>query len=119
MNAMRVVVIAKFVQLSCEIKPIPEQGLIEILASDGANQALDERVRNRHMGNRFDLINLEHAQVGQPPMKAKQRVVIRADVLGYLSRKSVSRSPVAAISGFRLSFPLTSRRFSNFPHASF
>ena len=83
MNTILIVVIAESTQFSCEVKPIPEQGLIEILASDGANQALDERVRNRHMGNRFDLINFEHAQVDQPPMKAKQRVVIRADVLGY------------------------------------
>ena len=88
MNTMLIVVIAEFTQFSYEVKQIPEQGLIEILASDGTNQALDERGRNRHMGNRFDLINFEHAQVDQPPMKAKQRVVIRANVLEYQSSRN-------------------------------
>ncbi len=51
MNTMLIVVIAEFTQFSCEVKPIPEQGLIEILASDADNQLLLER--QRFGGNRF------------------------------------------------------------------
>ena len=33
------------------------------------------------MRNRLDLVNFEYAQVGEPAMKAKQGIMVGADVL--------------------------------------
>src|SRR4029077_16381786 len=52
---------------------------IQILAPNGADQALDERMRNWGVRNRLDLFDLEDAQVGEPTVEAKQWVMIGAE----------------------------------------
>ena len=79
MNAMRVVVIPEFVQLPRQVHGVPEEYAIEVLAPDRADQPFDERMRNRSVRNRLDLLDLEDAQVGEPAVKAKQRVVVGAE----------------------------------------
>ena len=79
-NATAVVIGTESLQLSLQIERIPEEHAIEIFAAKGADQTFHKRMRNRHVGNRFDLIDFEYAQVGEPPMKAKERVMIGADV---------------------------------------
>ena len=83
MNATAVVIEAERLQLSLQIERIPEEHAIEILAANGADQTFHKRMRNRHMGNRLDLVDFEYAQVGEPAMKAKQRVVVGAEVFRY------------------------------------
>ena len=82
MNALIVVIRLEAIQFALQIGGIPEQDVIEKLASDGANQALDERMRERYVGYRFDLFNIQDAQVGLPLMIVEQRVVIGTQVLG-------------------------------------
>src|SRR5207244_11253326 len=77
---MRVVIISEFSQLPHEVGAVPEKYLIQILAPNGADQPFDERMRNRHIRKRLDLLDLEDAEVGEPTVKAKQRVVIGADI---------------------------------------
>ena len=79
-NAMCVVVVSEFIQLPGQVDHVPEEHAIEILAPNRADQPFDERMRDRSVRNRLDLLDLEDAQVGEPAVEAKQRVVIGAEV---------------------------------------
>jgi len=64
MHAMAVVVIPERLQLSLQIDRVPEEDAVQVLAPDRADQTLNERMRNRCVGNRLDILDLEDAQVG-------------------------------------------------------
>jgi hypothetical protein len=81
MNPMPVVVGSEFTELSHQVGRVPEECAIKQLAPNRANQALNERMRDWRIGDRLDVLDFTHAQVGQPSVKAKQRVVIGADAL--------------------------------------
>ena len=81
MNTTAVVTAAEFLQFPLHVERIPEEQAIEKLAANGADQPFHKRMRNWYVGNRLDLVDLKHAQVGEPAVKTKQRVVIGADVL--------------------------------------
>ena len=81
MNPTTVVIAAEFQQLALQIERIPEEQAIEKLAANGIDQPFHKRMRHRHMGNCLDFLDFEDAQIGQPAMKAKKRIVIGADVL--------------------------------------
>ena len=76
-HALRVVIIS---QLPLEVGSVPEKHAIQVLAPNRADQPFDERMRNRRIRNRLDLLDFEDAQIGKPTVKAKQQVVIRADM---------------------------------------
>jgi len=78
---MRVVIIRERFQLSRQVDRAPEEQVIEIFAADGANQPFNERMRNRRVRNRLDLLDRADAQVGQPPVEAEQRIMIGAHTL--------------------------------------
>ena len=80
MNTTAVVIVAEFLQLPLQIERIPEEQAIEMLAANGADQSFHKWMRGRHIRNRLDLVDFEDAQVGEPAMKAKQGIVIGADV---------------------------------------
>ena len=61
MNAIRVVVSLEIVQLSREIDRIPEVHSVKIFAANVSDQPFDERMRDRGVGNRLELLDLEHA----------------------------------------------------------
>jgi hypothetical protein len=85
-----VVVIAERRQLSHQVDSIPKEHPIEIFAANGADQPFDERMRSWDVRNRLNLLDLDYAQVGEPSMKAKQRIVVCADVFRWrLARNSV------------------------------
>ena len=76
MNALVVVIIRESVQLSRQVDRIPEKHAVQVLAPDRPDQALYEGMRDRGVWNRLDLIDLEYTQVGEPAVKAKQRIMI-------------------------------------------
>ena len=78
MHAVRVVVICECVQLTRQVDRVPEKLAVQIFATDRADQPFDERMRHWRVRNRLDLLELEDAKVGEPAVKAKQRIVIRA-----------------------------------------
>ena len=78
--AIRVVIIAEFVQLLRQIYGVPEKGAIKVLTPDSSDQPFDEGMRDRSVRNRLDLVDLEHTQVGEPAVEAKQWVMIGAEV---------------------------------------
>ena len=77
---MRVVIVGECVQLSRQVDRVPEERVIEIFAADGAHQPFNERVRDRGVRNRLDLLDLEDARVGEPAVEAEQWVMIGAEV---------------------------------------
>ena len=79
-DAMLVVVNAEGFELPREVNPVPEKRAIQEFASDRAAQSLDVGMRDWDVGDRLDLLDLEDAQVGEPAVEAKQRVVIGADM---------------------------------------
>ncbi len=82
MNALGIVVRFEAVQFALQIGSVPEQDVIQELTSDSPDDPLDERVRERHVGNRFDLFNLEDTKVRLPRVIGEERVIIGAQVLG-------------------------------------
>ena len=80
MHPVRVVISRESVQLTCQVDRAPEEHVIEIFAADGADQAFNERMRNWRVRNRLDLLDLEDAEVSEPAVEAKERVVIGAEV---------------------------------------
>ena len=100
MHAVRIVIISEFVQLSREVDRVPEEHAIEIFAANGAEQPFDEQVRNRDGRDGLDLLDLEYTRVGEPTVKAKQRVVIGTDVFRQrlagdgVIEHSANRAPV-------------------------
>jgi hypothetical protein len=75
-TAVPVVISPVIVQLPLKIALVPKQGPIEELAPHRPNQSLDESMRTGHTRNGFNLVNFEDAKVREPPMKAKQWIVI-------------------------------------------
>ena len=69
MHAMAVVVILEGLQLSRQIDRVPEEDAVQVLAPDRADQTLNERMRNRRVGDRLDLLDLADTQVGVPAVE--------------------------------------------------
>ena len=80
MNAMSVVIVAELLQLPRQVHRVPEEYVIEIFASNGADKPFNERMRNRRVWNRLDLLDREDAQLGKLTVEAEQRVVIGTDM---------------------------------------
>jgi hypothetical protein len=57
-----------------QIHGIPEENTIEVLTPNCPDQPFDERMRNRDVENRLDLIDFDYAQVGESPMIAPGEV---------------------------------------------
>lgn len=74
------VIIREFAQFPHQVCGVPEKHLIKVLAPDRSDEPFDERMRDRSIRHRLDLLDLEHAQVGEPAVESKQRVVVGADV---------------------------------------
>ena len=70
---MRVVIISEFIQLPRQVDGVPEEYAIKVLAPDCSDQPFDERMRDRSVGDRLDLLDLEDAQVGEPAVEAPGR----------------------------------------------
>ena len=71
MNTVGVEIDLELGEFALQVQPIPEEYAIEVFAAEGSDQPFDERVRHWDVRNRLYLVDLDHAQVGEPPMKAK------------------------------------------------
>ena len=63
---MRVVMVPIVVQLARQVNDVPEECPIKVLTPDGSDQPFDERMRDRSVRDRLDLLDPEHPQVGEP-----------------------------------------------------
>lgn len=79
-RSFAVVVVLETGQFSFQVYDSPEGYVIEILASDRADQALYERVRHWRITNGLYLLDLEDADICLPSVKLQQRVVVGSEV---------------------------------------
>lgn len=70
-NTFAVVVVAKRRELAFEIDGIPKQRLVEKLAPDRPNEALDKGMGRRRVRNRLALIELKNPKILFPAVKFK------------------------------------------------
>src|SRR5262249_15429354 len=70
-NAIVIVIISEFFQLSPQVDCVPDQHVVKKLPSYRPDQPFHERMRYRHERDRLDLFDLEYAQVGEPTMETK------------------------------------------------
>jgi hypothetical protein len=93
-DAIRVVIVHEFAKLARQVHGVPEEYPIKVLTPDSSDQPFDERMGDRSVRNRLDLLDLEDAQVGEPAVKSKQRVVVGTGVLGQaLARAGAIEHP--------------------------
>src|SRR5262245_21206024 len=57
----------------------PEQGSVQELAPNCADESLHERMRQRDARNRLNFGHAEYAKIGLPLMESIQRIMIRAE----------------------------------------
>ena len=62
MNAIGVVVVPELSQLPHQVDRVPEEHPVKVLTPDSSDEPFDERMRNRRVRNRLDLVDLEDAQ---------------------------------------------------------
>src|SRR5712692_8331257 len=79
-HARCVVIVSECRQLPRQVDYVPEEHAIEIFVANGADHPFDERMRNRDVRNRLDLLDPKYPQVGEPTVEAKQWVVVGAEV---------------------------------------
>ena len=92
-HAVRVVIIPDCLQLSRQVDRVPEEDAVQVFAPERADQTLNERMRNRRVGDRLDLLDPADAQVGELAAEAKQRVVIGADVFRCVTKMALFGEP--------------------------
>ena len=66
MNTLGIVIRSEAIQCALQIGGVPKQNVIQEFAADRADQPLDEWMRERHIGNRFDLFDIEDTKVRLP-----------------------------------------------------
>ena len=94
MDAATVVIDSKRFELSLQIKRIPEENVIEILAPQRADQPFDERMRYRYRGHRLDFVDFKYTQISEPPVKAEEWIMVSTDVLRRgLTRNGAVKHP--------------------------
>jgi len=76
-DSLGIVVTLERFKLSREVHGIPEGNLIQVVSSDRADQALDERVRERDEGYRLDFVDVENPEIRLPAMEFEQGIIIR------------------------------------------
>ena len=54
--------------------------MVEEFAARRSDHALHERMGHRHMRHSLDFVDAQNPQVGRPPVRLEQRIVIRAEM---------------------------------------
>src|SRR5438094_196140 len=81
MRAMVVKVGPEIEQLVFEICCRPKQRMIQILASNGADQPFHKWMGQGDVGDGLDLCHLQYSQIGLPLVEPVKRIVVGAKVL--------------------------------------
>src|SRR5215469_9882660 len=79
MGAMVVEVGPEIEQLAFEIRRSPEQNVIQILPSNGADWPFHERMRQWNVGDGLDFGHVQYPEVGLPLVEPIKRIVIGAE----------------------------------------
>src|SRR5450755_3336746 len=81
MGSMVVEVGPEIEQFILQICTRPEQHVIQIFASNGANEPFHERMRQGNVGDGLDFCHLQDAQIGLPLVELIERIMVGAEVL--------------------------------------
>jgi len=76
MRAMVVEVGSEIEQFVFEIFGRPEQHVIQILASNGADWPFHERMGQGNVGDGLDFCHLQYSQIGLPLVEPIERIVV-------------------------------------------
>ena len=79
---MTVVVTLEIEELHLQISGRPEEGGVQTLAPNRANQPFNEWMRKRHIRHGLEFFHVEDPQIRLPLMEPIQRIVVRAEVVG-------------------------------------
>jgi hypothetical protein len=80
MRAMVVKIGFEIEQLAFEIGGCPEQGTIQALSAEGADQPLHKWMGQGNVGHGLDFGHIQDSQVGLPLMKTIKRIVVGTEV---------------------------------------
>src|SRR5580704_1890917 len=80
MGAMVVEVGPEIEQFILQICTRPEQHVIQIFASNGANEPLHERMRQGNARDGLDFCHFQNPQIGLPLMELIKRIMVGAQV---------------------------------------
>jgi hypothetical protein len=103
MDAIVVVIDSELFQLALQVDGVPNEHVIKKLSSNCPDQSFDERIGHGDVRHRFDLRDLEYAQVGRPTVRARR-------VLGARSTAMRRRAPALALFGWPVSATITAQR---------
>ena len=67
-------------ELVFKIRGCPEQGAIQALPAEGADQSLHKGVGERNVGHGLDFGHLQDSQIGLPLMKTIKRIMVGVEV---------------------------------------
>jgi hypothetical protein len=67
-------------ELVLQISGRPDQRAVETFAAYRADQAFDERVRERHVRHRLDGFHVKDSQIRLPLVESVQRIMVRAEI---------------------------------------
>src|SRR5580700_301964 len=81
MGAMVVEVGPEIAQFILQICTRPEQPVIQIFASNGANEPFHEGMRLGNVGDGLDFCHLQDPQIGLPWVELIERIMVGAEVL--------------------------------------
>jgi hypothetical protein len=77
---MSIVIVLELRELRFQVDSCPKQSTVQVLATNGSNQSLDERMRYWHIGHCFDLRNAKDSKVRLSLMESIQRIMIRTQI---------------------------------------
>ena len=91
MGSMTVIEPLEIKELRLQISRSPEEGAVQTFAPNGANQAFNEGVRERHVRHRLDFLHVEDPQIRLPLVESIQRIMVRAQISGpaLTSRRAI------------------------------
>jgi len=91
---MAVIVTLEIEELRLQIRRRPQQGAVQTFAPNGANQAFNEGMGERHVRHRLDFPDVEDAQIRLPLAEPIQGMMVRAEIFrrGLASSRSIEHS---------------------------
>ena len=81
MNPIPVVVLPEVHEFSLKVLNIPKEDVIKVFTANGTDESLDEGMRAGCIGNAFDFVDIQDAEIRLPALIPEQRVIIRTEVV--------------------------------------
>ena len=80
MGSMTVIEPLEIKERRLQISRSPAEGAVKTFAPNGANQAFNEGMRERHVRHRLDFLHGQDPQIRLPLVEPIQRIMVRAQI---------------------------------------